>query len=184
MTLPLPRAASPAPYHISMICLGNICRSPIAEVVFRQRLVDADLATAVVVDSAGLGGWHVGQPMDPRSQAVLREAGYAEGEVRRHRAQQIERDWFASRDLVLAMDGSNLDGLRSLAPAGDAARIALFGTYGGNIGEIPDPYYGGPEGFAHVLRLVERAAAGLASDLAELLGSSRPSATPSTRPAP
>nr|WP_238345593.1 low molecular weight protein-tyrosine-phosphatase [Actinopolymorpha cephalotaxi] len=148
--------------------MGNICRSPIAAVVVRRQLVEAGLA-AVRVDSAGLGGWHVGEEMDPRSARVLVASGYDRDEVSAHRAQQFDRGWFEGRDLVLGMDDANLDGLRRLAGPADRHRVGLFGWFGTNVGEIPDPYTAGGEAFDEVLELVEEAAAGLVEELGPLL---------------
>ncbi|MET9019486.1 low molecular weight protein-tyrosine-phosphatase [Actinopolymorpha sp. NPDC004070] len=166
MQLPPPR--DPSAYHLSLVCLGNICRSPIAAVVVRQQLAEAGL-TAVRVDSAGLGGWHVGEGMDPRSARVLVASGYDADEVSAHRAQQFDRDWFAGRDLVLGMDDANLDGLRRLAGPGDRHRVGLFGWFGRNVNEIPDPYTASGEAFDKVLEMVEEAAAGLVAELGSLL---------------
>lgn len=166
MQLPPPR--DPSAYHLSLVCLGNICRSPIAAVVVRRQLAEAGF-TAVRVDSAGLGGWHVGEEMDPRSARVLVASGYDLDEVSAHRAQQFDRGWFAGRDLVLGMDDANLDGLRRLAGQADRHRVGLFGWFGRNVGEIPDPYTAGGEAFDEVLELVEEAAAGLVAELGPLL---------------
>lgn len=155
----LPAARESAgPYRVCVVCLGNICRSPIGEVVLADRIRQAGLASEIVVDSAGTGGWHVGEDMDPRSRRVLVAAGY---EPAVHRARRFDPAWFERLDLVLAMDRRNLSDLRSLAArsgaAGTEERIRLFGSFAG-VGEVPDPYSGGPEGFEHVLGLVERVA--------------------------
>lgn len=166
MSVPSPIDPS-KPYRISVVCLGNICRSPIAEVVLRDRLRKAGLEAAVTVDSAGTGDWHIGEDMDPRSRKALERGGYDPG---RHRARRFQPDWFDRRDLVLAMDEQNLAKLRRMAPAAtlEDGRVRLFGGYG-DVGPIPDPYSGGQDGFAHVLDLVERGAERLAIQLARLL---------------
>ncbi len=166
MQLPQPR--DPSSFHLSLVCLGNICRSPIAAVVLRRQFTEAGL-TSVRVDSAGLGGWHVGEQMDPRSARVLVASGYDRDEVSGHRAQQFDRDWFAGRDLVLGMDDANLDGLRRLAGPDDRHRVGLFGWFGTNVGEIPDPYTASGEAFDEVLEMVEEAGAGLVAELSSLL---------------
>jgi len=153
------------PYRICLVCLGNICRSPMAESVLRAQLERAGLADAVVVDSAGLGDWHVGDDADRRALQALTRRGYPLS----HAARQFDRAWFAERDLVLALDRSNLAGLRRLAPDPQTAdRVRLLRSYDPDAGDdldVPDPYYGGADGFEHVLDLVERACAGLVADV-------------------
>ncbi|HEX4658315.1 MAG TPA: low molecular weight protein-tyrosine-phosphatase [Streptosporangiaceae bacterium] len=179
MTAPAPRRASGA-YRIGLVCLGNICRSPMAEVVLRAEIERAGLSGRVEVDSAGTGDWHLGEPMDSRARAELSRRGY---DGAGHRARQFEASWFERYDLVLAMDGSNLARLRRMAPDREAAqRTALFLSFdpvragsGGDL-EVPDPYNGGPEEYALVFDLVRPAAVGLADQLAELLAD-RPAAS-------
>ena len=159
----------PTPYRICLVCLGNICRSPMAAAVLREQLGEAGLAAAVEVDSAGTGAWHVGHGADRRARAALKARGYAE----RHTARQFDAAWFAQRDLVLAMDTANLRELRRLAPDPDtAARVRLLLSYDPGAGpdlDVPDPYYGGRDGFEHVLDLLERACAGLVAELGRTL---------------
>lgn len=136
-----------------------------AEVVLRRALADRGLADRVTVDSAGTGGWHAGDPMDERALAILSEHGY-DGTA--HRARQFTRDWYDRYDLVLAMDRDNLANLRRLAP--DWVEVRLFRSFdpaAGEGAEVPDPYYGGSEGFEEVLALVESAAAGVAEHIAD-----------------
>jgi protein-tyrosine phosphatase len=156
-------------YRICLVCLGNICRSPMAEAVLRAKLEQAGLADDVIVDSAGLGGWHVGDNADHRALAALTQRGY----LLEHAARQFAAAWFAERDLVLALDRSNLRGLRRLAPdEATAARVRLLRSYDPQAGDdldVPDPYYQGAEGFDHVLDLVERACAGLVDELRRTL---------------
>jgi protein-tyrosine phosphatase len=163
MSIPPPKDPS-RPYKICLVCLGNICRSPIAEVVVADRLRKAGLDQAVVVDSAGTGGWHVGEDMDRRSRRVLEQAGY---DVPRHQARRFGADWLEDYDLVLAMDQSNLGALRRIF-ASTPERVALFGSFG-EVGAVPDPYDGGPEGFVQVLAMVEQAADALAAEVAATL---------------
>jgi protein-tyrosine phosphatase len=124
-----------------------------AEVVLREQVNAAGLGDHVVVDSAGTGDWHIGDRMHKRARAQLARGGY-DGEA--HRARQFDRSWLPARDLVLAMDASNLRDLRAQAPAADADRIRLFGEIAGLGGrDVPDPYGGPAEDFADVLALLE-----------------------------
>jgi protein-tyrosine phosphatase len=149
-TLPPPR--TPGRYSISLVCLGNICRSPTAHVVLEQRLAAAGLDDRVTVRSSGTGDWYVGRPMDTRAAATLEHAGY---DASRHRAQQYDASWAAADDLVLAMDHDNLADL-----GGRTDRVALFRDFDpeGPGEDVPDPYYGGADGFREVLTMVERTA--------------------------
>jgi protein-tyrosine phosphatase len=151
-------------YRIAVVCLGNICRSPIADVVLRSKLAGAGLAHRASVASFGTGGWHRGEPMDQRAAATLRQAGY---DGSSHRARQITASHLADFDLVLAMDSDNLADLLGLGRPG-MATIALFRDFDPqNPGaDVPDPYYGGLDGFEEVLRMVERTADVLVARLA------------------
>ena len=169
--MPLPPPRDPAgPYRICCVCLGNICRSPMAEVVLRAQVAKAGLSDRVTVDSAGTGNWHVGDRMNARAHAQLRRGGY-DGEA--HRARQFDGSWLADRDLILAMDDSNLDDLRALARRGDGGdggdldqRIRLFGEIGDLDGAaVPDPYYGTDEDFAQVLAMLESGMATIVEQL-------------------
>ena len=169
----LPPPRRPGTYHLAVVCLGNICRSPMAHVVLEARLADAGLADRVTVTSSGTGGWHVGNPMDRRAAATLTAAGY---DASRHRARQFEPAWHGELDLVLAMDEQNLADLVSTgstdeAGSTDEGRVALFRDFDPREpgGEVPDPYYGGPDGFEEVLEMVERTAESLVDRLAHLL---------------
>ena len=135
---PLPPARHPGrPYRVCCVCLGNICRSPMAEVVLRDQVARAGLDGRIVVDSAGTGDWHVGGPMEREARAQLTRRGY-DGEA--HRARQFDRSWLPELDLVLAMDAGNLRDLRALAPATEADGIVLFGDVAGLGGrDVPDP---------------------------------------------
>jgi len=170
-TLPPPRDAA-RPYRICLVCLGNICRSPMAEAVLRAGLDRAGLAGAVVVDSAGTGDWHVGGGMDRRARAELARRGY-DGAA--HRARQVAPSWLAERDLVLAMDRQNVADLRRMAGDDPAERdrirlLRSFDPRSGPGAEVPDPYYGEGVSFGLVLDLIEAAAAGLAEALSAALG--------------
>ncbi len=167
---PPPRDPS-QPYRICVVCLGNICRSPMAERVLAAQLDLAGLAGRVVVDSAGTGDWHLGEPMDARARAELSRRGHGAGG---HEARQIQPDWLDDYDLLLAMDRSNLAGVTALAAGkpGLANRIMLFRAFdpaAADGAEVPDPYYGGADDYAEVFDLVDEAAKGLVSRLSELL---------------
>jgi len=131
-----------------VVCTGNICRSPVGEVVLRAKLADAGIDD-VVVTSSGTSGWHIGDPMDSRAAAALARRGY-DGSA--HRAQEFRSSWFPERDLVLAMDSGHLSAL--LRRRGDhAVPVELFAD-----AEVPDPYYGDDDGFDDVLTQIEKAA--------------------------
>src|SRR5580700_6145027 len=125
LAAPLPPPRDPdAPYRVCLVCLGNICRSPMAETVLRAALDEAGLAEAVTLDSSGTGDWHVGEQMYPQARMALARRGY-DGSA--HRARQYEASWLADRDLVLAMDARNLATLRRMADPAGRDRIRLFG---------------------------------------------------------
>ncbi|MGC4937068.1 low molecular weight protein-tyrosine-phosphatase [Kribbella sp. DT2] len=134
--------------RVEVVCTGNICRSPVGEVVLRAKLAEAGLDD-VVVTSSGTSGWHIGDPMDARAAAALARRGY-DGSA--HRAQEFRSCWFAERDLVLAMDSGHLSALnRRLGD--EAVTVGLFADI-----DVPDPYYGEDEGFDDVLDQIEKAA--------------------------
>ncbi|MFD9358884.1 low molecular weight protein-tyrosine-phosphatase [Streptomyces sp. NPDC060031] len=149
-------------YRVCFVCTGNICRSPMAESVFRARVAEAGLDHLIEVDSAGTGGWHEGDGADPRTVTVLEAAGYEQD----HRARQFRSTWFAGLDLVIALDAGHLRDLRALAPTPqDAAKVRLLRSYDPAAtaaqSDVPDPYYGSLDGFEECLALVEAASAGL-----------------------
>ena len=147
--------------RVLLVCLGNICRSPTAEAAVREAATEAGLD--LVVDSAGTGAWHVGNPPDSRMTAAA-----AEDDLRLSgSARQVTPDDFRDFDLVVAMDTSNRDDLLALAPDDDArARVRLFRDYAGEADQgVPDPYYGGPDGFREVVGIVRRAARGLVASV-------------------
>jgi protein-tyrosine phosphatase len=150
--------------RVLMVCLGNICRSPTAEAVLRHQLVAAGLDGRVEVDSAGTGGWHIGDPPDARSQRHAVRRGY---DLSSLRARRVGEDDFHRFDLILAMDEDNLAELQRLAPAGHRAEVRLFAEV-----EVPDPYSGGPAGFERVLDLVEAASAAWVENLSRRMGTS------------
>jgi protein-tyrosine phosphatase len=148
-----------AAYRVVFVCTGNICRSPSAEAVLRQKLHEAGLADAVEVGSAGLGGWHVGNDADPRSLATLRARGYDLD----HTARQLKKAWRDDYDLFVALDSGHLMELRSLLPGADVRLLRDWDPYGS--GNVPDPYYDGQEVFEEVLDIVERSCEGLLEEL-------------------
>ncbi|MFE0601360.1 low molecular weight protein-tyrosine-phosphatase [Streptomyces sp. NPDC058892] len=149
-------------YCVCFVCTGNICRSPMAESVFRAHVERAGLDALVEVDSGGTGGWHEGDGADPRAVSVLEAAGYAHD----HRARQFHPSWFSRLDLVVALDSGHLRDLRALAPTPrDAAKVQLLRSYDpaapAGVHDVPDPYYGPLDGFEECLALVEAASPGL-----------------------
>lgn len=158
-------------YRITAVCLGNICRSPMAEAVIRDRVTAAGLDEIVVVDSAGTGDWHIGGPADPRARATLDSAEYAHD----HRARQIDASWMADIDLLLAMDSSNYANLQAMvAESGADVELRMFRSFDPELGhldephpdlDVPDPYYGSHDGFVDVLAMLERAADALIVEL-------------------
>ena len=157
-----------APLRVTAVCSGNICRSPIAEVVLSAHLERLGLGHAVTVDSAGIGAWHVGGAADRRALAALRRHGY-DGSA--HRAAQITRSWIEADDapdLLLAMDAGHLRDLRRLAPDTEVRRIREFDP-GAHDLDVPDPYYGDDAGFEEVLAMIEAAAPGVVAHIRTLL---------------
>jgi protein-tyrosine phosphatase len=152
---------------ILFVCMGNICRSPTAEGVMRHLLREQGLEGEILVDSAGTGDWHVGNPPDERATEAARQRGIAlEGTAR-----QVRPEDFETFDLLLVADRENLADLRALAPDGEArAKVRLLrefdpGSRGAPDLDVPDPYYGGTRGFEDVLDLVEAACRGLLAEV-------------------
>lgn len=176
MSLPEPRRAGH--YAVEVVCSGNICRSPSADVVLAAKAADAGL-DHVVVTSSGIGDWHVGNPMDRRSAAALTAAGY---DPTRHRARQVDATALASYDLVLAMDRTHLEDLRALGA--DPGRTRLFRDFDpvDPGGDVPDPYYGGPDGFEEVLSMVERTSDAIIGELVDARATAGAGARAGTRP--
>lgn len=145
---------------VLFVCLGNICRSPTAHGVFEARVLEAGLQDWIEVDSSGTGDWHVGRPPDERAIDEARARGY---DLDHLRARQVTVEDFANFDLIIAMDHSNLADLKAIAPSDSRAEVRLFLEFASNTDadEVPDPYYGGAEGFARVFELVESASHGL-----------------------
>ena len=171
MTADLPSRTRPAgtPFRVAIVCLGNICRSPMADVVLNQRLERVGLSERVEVVSAGTGEWHIAGPMDRRAAALLTSHGY---DATRHQAQQFGPGWFDEVDLVLAMDSDNHATVLAQAGPGSAEKVRMFrdfdpdaGSRGAGDRDVPDPFFGEDDGFELVLTMVERTADGLLAAL-------------------
>jgi protein-tyrosine phosphatase len=157
---------------VTFVCTGNICRSPIGEILLRDLLGVEGLAEHVEVSSAGTGDWHVGEPADPRAQAVLRDHGH---DPNGHRARQFRPGDFADADIVLALDRSHLRTLRALARSDeDRAKVRLLRSFdpeaaGAGAHDVADPYFGSDEDFEATYAAVAAASRGLVAHLRELL---------------
>ena len=147
----------PPALRVLVVCLGNICRSPTGEAVLRHKLAQAGLAERIELDSAGTGGWHIGEPPDGRAIRHAAQRGY---DLSRLRGRRVAEDDFRRFDLILAMDDDNLADLVRLRPEDATAEVRLFAE-----AAVPDPYMGGPEGFLHVLDLIEAASERWVGDL-------------------
>ena len=160
---------------VLFVCLGNICRSPTAHAVFQSMVDDAGLTKAVYVDGAGTGDWHLGHAPDARSSAAAAERGY---DMSALCSRLVTVEDFSTFDYIIAMDADNLRNLRAMCPPGAKATLQLLLDYSRHpeydaVSEVPDPYYGGEDGFPHVLDLIEDSAAALLTHInAELATSS------------
>jgi len=145
---------------VLFVCMGNICRSPTAEVVFRHYVESAGLSETILIDSAGTHDYHIGHAPDQRSQQAAAQRGYDMSGLRGRQVASLDFERF---DYVLAMDNANLAILQYLAPRGCKKQIGLFLAFSRHHSqrEVPDPYYGGTQGFESVLDMVEDAAQGL-----------------------
>ena len=152
-----------AKHRILFVCLGNICRSPMAEGVFRRAAEEEGVLDFFDIDSAGLGHWHIGQAPDPRAQRAARKRGI---DISGQSARQVKRGDFTRFDLILAMDGENYRELVELAPRELRQKIRHFLDFAPQTAtkDVPDPFFGGPEGFDHALDLIEQAGHGLLAD--------------------
>lgn len=150
--------------RVLFVCLGNICRSPMAEGVFRKLVEEAGYTEYVEIDSAGTHAYHIDEPPDERAQAAAAHRGV---DISRLRGRQVTAEDFVQFDYVLAMDRQNYASLRALCPSGQEHKLRLFLEYAANTAEraVPDPYFGGVSGFSRVLDLIEDAAAGLLIDV-------------------
>ena len=151
--------------RILFVCMGNICRSPTAEGVMRRLVEQAGLTDRIEIESAGTGGWHVGEPPDERATLAARRRGITLSGA----AQQVTPHDFRRFDLLIALDRSNLRELLAIAPDEDAAEkvrlLREFDPAGSGDLDVPDPYYGGDRGFETVLDMVEAACRGLLDEL-------------------
>lgn len=154
-----------APVRVLFVCLGNICRSPSAEGVFRKVVQQAGLDDRVTIDSCGTGGWHVGKAPDSRAIAAARQRGIDIADLR---ARQFSGEDLDSFDYVLVMDRQNLADVRDVWRQNGGTEPVLFLEFGssGHV-EVPDPYYGGDHGFEHVLDLINDASEGLLQHIRE-----------------
>ncbi len=152
------------PFRVLFICMGNICRSPAAEIVFRKQVEDAGLSEAIHIDSAGTIGYHAGKGPDPRMSDTLRSRGYTIA----GRSRQVRSEDLADFDLLLVADEENLSDVRCLDPHGthrDKIRLLVDYCVEQEASHVPDPYYGGQRGFEEVADLVEDACGGLLEEL-------------------
>jgi protein-tyrosine phosphatase len=154
---------------VLFVCMGNICRSPAAEAVFRHMVMQAGLQEQIHIDSAATHDYHIGHPPDRRMQAAASQRGYDLGSLR---ARQVSARDIVEFGYILAMDLDNLSALRQIGPPSYRHKPRLFMDYSPSQPgtEVPDPYYGGPHGFELVLDMVEEAAAGLLDDMKKKLG--------------
>jgi len=170
---PRPTLVATRPIRVLFVCLGNICRSPLAEAVFRQKVEEAGLADRFEIDSAGTGHWHVGEPPDVRMRATAARRGL---DLSGLRARQLRRGDLAgdlAYDHVFVMDKANLNDALYLDPHGDhGTRVRLFREFDPEPDDyqVPDPYYGGPDGFDRVYDIVERTAEAVLQRMREVYG--------------
>ncbi len=157
---PIALAEEAGVVRVLFVCTGNICRSPTAEGVFRALVARHGLEGEIGADSAGTHGYHVGEAPDPRSCAAARARGVVLDDLR---ARQVSPADFSAFDLVLAMDRGHHAHLARLCPPGREERLRLFLDFAPHLGvrDVPDPYYGGPDGFERVLDLIEAGCEGL-----------------------
>ncbi|HKJ93789.1 MAG TPA: low molecular weight protein-tyrosine-phosphatase [Longimicrobiales bacterium] len=157
------------PIHVLFICLGNICRSPLAASVFRRQVARAGLSDRFRVDSAGVSDYHTGEPPDPRMQ----ETAARHHVTLRGSARQVKESDLQRADYVIAMDEENRAGLRSLSAARGGAPVHLMRAFDPETADepdVPDPYYGGPDGFEHVYEMIERSCRALLDHIREERG--------------
>lgn len=149
--------------RVLFVCLGNICRSPTAEGIFQRALENAGMSERVSIDSCGVGAWHIGKAPDSRAQAAAKRRGI---DLSQLCARQLTAEDFLAFDYVLGMDNDNLRAMHALKPDESNAYVGLFLEFSGTPGaEVPDPYYGGEQGFEDVLDMIETASQGLIQHL-------------------
>lgn len=161
---------SDRPIHVLFVCLGNICRSPLAEGAFRKMVVEAGFEDRFEIDSAGTGQWHVGQKADARMRSTAKRRGVDLDDIR---ARQVARGDLHQFDHIFAMDRSNLHDMLYLDPDGDhSTRVRLFREFDPEPDDyqVPDPYYGGPNGFDNVFDIVERTSEAILDRFREIYG--------------
>lgn len=160
------QSSSQSAVSVLFVCLGNICRSPSAHGIFAHQVAAAGLDDRILIDSAGTGSWHIGNPPDPRTQESALRRGYDLSELR---ARRVERQDFERFDYIIVMDNKNLEDVRRMQPPTFEGRLDLLLTYAPSLGqtEVPDPYHGDGQGFEHVLDLVEAASAKLLEHIRE-----------------
>lgn len=152
--------------RVVFVCMGNICRSPTAHGVFEAKLQEYELSHVIGVDSAGTHAYHIGEPPDRRSQQTANKRGYQMDHLR---ARKVTAEDFEQFDYVLAMDDENFSNLESICPPRHIDKLKMFLDFSRAFDEreVPDPYYGGAQGFEHVLDLIEDASLGLIDDIRE-----------------
>lgn len=161
-------------YRVLVVCLGNICRSPLGEGILHDQLQQAGLASMVQVDSCGTGDYHIGKPPHVESQRVARERGL---DISAQRARQVHPTDFAEFDLILAMDRQNRQDLLALdASSPHQAKIRLFTDFVADITDpdVPDPYFGGPEGFDAVYDLIKQSSEAIVAEIRDTLATRGP----------
>ena len=163
---------APNRYAVLFVCMGNICRSPTAHGVFRQKLVQHGLEGLVLVDSAGTLDYHQGNPPDERAQEHALKRGYDLSDLQ---ARQIHALDFAAFDLILVMDWDNLEAVQEVCPSGSEGKVKRLTEFCLKFSSevVPDPYYGGAKGFEHVLDLVEDACDGVIAQVKSKLVDTR-----------
>ncbi|PSF04931.1 phosphotyrosine protein phosphatase [Marinobacter fuscus] len=148
---------------VLFVCLGNICRSPSAEGVFRHLVAEQEMTDNVRIDSCGTGNWHIGKAPDARAIAAAERRGIAIDDLR---ARQFRAEDLDSFDYILVMDRQNLADIREIWHQNGGTEPRLFLEFGqADLAEVPDPYFGGEDGFEHVLDLIQEASQGLLDDI-------------------
>jgi protein-tyrosine phosphatase len=149
---------------VLFVCMGNICRSPTADAVFTHMVQQANLQHQIEIDSAGTHAYHIGEQADLRSQQAARKRGI---DMSHLRARRVAANDFEKFDYILAMDRDNYTILKQACPRGQEHKLSMFLNFAPdlNVKEVPDPYYGGSNGFEHVLDLIEAASRGLLDDI-------------------
>ncbi|MEJ2307872.1 MAG: low molecular weight phosphotyrosine protein phosphatase [Gammaproteobacteria bacterium] len=156
--------AESKPVSVLFVCMGNICRSPTAHGIFRRMVEEEGLGESIRIDSAGTHAYHIGKPPDERAQATAMKRGFDLGDLRARQAAAADFERF---DYVLAMDRENYSLLADICPRGYEERLSLFLDYAPGLGirEVPDPYWGGEQGFERVFDMIEAASRGLLDDI-------------------